>query len=215
MSVCFSQVDNQQRVSIKGTHTFGNTARGWKALQSWIGRFRKHSDVPLVLVVEATGVYYEGFAYYFKEQGFDIHVVLPNKSKHYAKSLNIKTKTDEVDARLLAQIGLKRRSPLWKGMGPTILKIKQLCHQRNALQEARTVVSNQLHAHIHAYDPLRKIVKQMHEHLDFLDKQIKEMEAEALRICADDPQLQQRVNNICTIKGVGIMTALVVIAEIG
>lgn len=213
MSVCFSQLEGQQRVSIKGTHKFGNNLRGWKALQSWVGRFRKQAEVPFVIVVEATGVYYEGFAYYFKEQGFDLHVVLPNKSKHYAKSLNIKTKNDEVDARLLCQMGLERHLPVWKGMTPVMQKIKQLCRQRQTLQQARTAVSNQLHAHTYAHSPLKSIVKQMHQHIEFLDKHIQQTEAEAQAICASDSQLQQRVENICKIKGVGIMTALVVIAE--
>lgn len=213
MHVCFSQLEDQQRVSVKGTHKFGNNLRGWKALQTWIARFRKQADVPLVLVVEATGVYYEGFAYYFKEQGFDLHVVLPNKSKHYVKSLNVKTKTDAVDARLLAQMGLERHLPVWKGMTPTMQKIKQLCRQRHTLQKARTTVANQLHAHTYAHSPLKSIVKQMQQHLEFLDKHIEQMETEARAICAGDIELQQRVENICTIKGVGIMTALVVISE--
>lgn len=213
MSVCFSQLDEQQRVSIKGSHTFGNNPQGWKALQRWIARFRKHPEVPFTIVVEATGVYYEGFAYYFKEQGYQLHVVLPNKSKHYAKSLNIKTKNDEVDARLLAQMGLERNLSVWKGATPIMLKIKQLSRQRLALQETRTAVSNQLHAHTYAHSPHKSIVKQMQQHLKFLDKQIQEMETEIQTICASDVQLQQRVENICKIKGVGIMTALVVIAE--
>ncbi len=213
MSVCFSQVDGQQHVSIKGTHKFSNTLQGWKALQTWIVRLRKHLDVPLVLVVEATGVYYEGFAYYFRDQGFDLHVVLPNKSKHYAKSLNIKTKNDDVDARLLAQMGLERQLSVWRGMTPTMLKIKQLCRQRHALQQDRTAVTNQLHAHTYAQSPLKLIVEQMHRHLELLNEQIQELETQAKAICADDPHLQQRVENICTIKGVGIMTALVIIAE--
>jgi transposase len=213
MKVCFSQLDGQQHVSIKGSRAFSNNLRGWKALQTWIGKFRKHAETPFVIVVEATGVYYEGFAYYFKEQGFDLHVVLPNKSKHYAKSLNIKTKNDVVDARLLAQMGLERQLSVWKGMDSNILKIKQLCRQRTALQETRTMVSNQLHAHTHAYNPLKLVVNQMQKHLEFLDKQIKALEAEVTTICASNAQLQQKVDNICTIKGMGIMTALVVIAE--
>lgn len=213
MHVCFSQLEGQQHVSVKGTNKFGNNLRGWKALQSWIARFRKQSEVPFVIVVEATGVYYEGFAYYFKEQGFDLHVVLPNKSKHYMKSLNVKTKNDEVDARLLARMGLERHLPAWKGMTPIMQKIKQLCRQREGLQKNRTVVANQLHAHSYTYNPLDSIVVQMQQHLDFLDKQIQQMEAEAKAICASDKQLQQRVEHICTIKGVGTMTALVVIAE--
>lgn len=213
MSVCFSQVDSKQRVSIKGTRKFANNLRGWKALQNWISRFRKNTELPFVLVVEATGVYHEGFAYHFKEQGFDLHVVLPNKSKHYAKSLNVKTKNDEVDARLLAQMGLERNLAVWKGMSPTMQKIKQLCRHRTGLQEARTAVANQLHAHTHGHSPQKAIVQRMQQHLKFLDKQIGQTQAELLKTCAADPELQQRVDKVCTIKGVAPMTALAVISE--
>jgi transposase len=213
MSVCFSQINAQQHVSIKGTRKFENNLRGWKSLQSWIARFRKISDIPLSVVVEATGVYYEGFAYYFKDQGFNVSVILPNKSKNFARSLNIKTKNDLVDACLLAQMGLERILSIWKGMNAIMLKIKQLCRERIALQQMHTMVSNQLHAHSYSHKPQREIVKRMHKHLEFISNQIKVIEAELQQTCALDIPLQERVSNICTIKGIGLITALVVIAE--
>jgi Transposase and inactivated derivatives len=213
MAVCFSQMDGQQRITIKGSRKFGNNLRGWKSLQAWIGRFRKDAEVPLVLVVEATGVYYEGFAYHFKAQGHTLHVVLPNKSKHFAKSLNVKTKNDAVDAALLSRMGLERCLPVWKGTTPIMQKIKQLSRQRAALQQMRTRVSNQLHAHTHGHAPQKGIVQGMHQHLKFLDKQIKSLEDELIRSAANDPELQQKLDNICTIKGIGMMTALTVVAE--
>lgn len=213
MAVCFSQMDGQQRITIKGSRKFSNNLRGWKSLETWISRFRKNAEVPLVLVVEATGVYYEGFAYHFKVQGYTLHVVLPNKSKHFAKSLNIKTKNDNVDAALLARMGLERNLPTWKGMSHNMQKIKQLSRQRAALQQMRTRVSNQLHAHTHGHAPQKSIVQGMHQHLKFLDKQIKSLEAELNQSAANDPEIKQRLDNICTIKGIGIMTALTVVAE--
>jgi len=204
-------MDGQQRITIKGSRKFSNNLRGWKSLQAWICRFRKNAEVPLVLVVEATGVYYEGFAYHFKTQGHVLHVVLPNKSKHFAKSLNVKTKNDAVDAALLSRMGLERSLPVWKGTTPIIQKIKQLSRQRAALQQMRTRVSNQLHTHGHA--PQKGIVQGMHQHLKFLDKQIKSLEDELIRSAANDPELKQKLDNICTIKGIGMMTALTVVAE--
>ena len=213
MSVCFSQIDDRRNVTVKATRKFENNLRGWKALQNWIMRHYKFPDAPLVLVVEATGVYYEGFAYYFKSQGFDLHVVLPNKSKFYAKSLNIKTKNDEVDARILSQMGLERNLPVWKGMTPIMQNIKHLCRQRAALQEMRTVVSNQLHAHTHGHNPHKEVIKGMQQHLVFLDKQLKKLEGELEKITFEDAELRQKIENICTIKGIGTITALVVISE--
>lgn len=213
MSVCFSQINAQQHVSIRGTQTFANKLSGWKALEKWISRYRKLPHLPLCIVVEATGVYYEGFAYYFTDQGFNVSVVLPNKSKNFARSLNIKTKNDMVDCRMLSQMGLERVLSIWKGMSPTMLKIKQLCREKYALQQLHNVVSNQLHAHSHSYKPQKIILSRMQQHQKLIDKQIKAINKELEKSCAQDKLLEEKVNNICTIKGVGLMTALVVIAE--
>ena len=206
--------------SISITFNFGemcaanaNHLSGWKALQNWITRFRKIADIPLSVVVEATGVYYEGFAYYFKEQGFNVSVVLPNKSKNYARSLNVKTKNDLVDSCILAQMGLERSLQIWKGMTDTMLKIKQLCRERLSLQQMHTRISNQLHAHSHSHKSQKEIVKRMQKHMEFIAKQIKTIEDELQQTCAQDKSLQEKVDNICTIKGVAFMTALVVISE--
>lgn len=213
MVVCFSQIDHKQNITIKATRKFENNKRGWKSLQSWMTRHQKHKEVALSLVVEATGVYYEGFAYYFKEQGYNLHVVLPNTSKFYAKSLNIKTKNDEVDARTLSQMGLERKLPEWVGMTPIMQSIKHLCRQRTALVEIRTAVSNQLHAHTHGQNLHKGIIHGMQEHLKFLEKQIKQIDADLLTVCATDAELHKKVENICTIKGIGTLTALTIIAE--
>jgi transposase len=213
MSVCFSQMDSQQHVSIKGSRKFQNSPGGWKALQAWIGRFRKDLNIPLMMVVEATGVYYEGFAYYFRDQGFNLHVLLPNKSKHYVKSLNVKTKTDKVDAQLLAQIGLERNLPVWKGMSPLMMEIKQLSRQRTALIANRVMIANQLHAHTHSHFPQKIMISQMHQHLKFLEQQILKIETHLMKCYSKDAALKQKIDNICTIKGIGVITALIVVSE--
>lgn len=213
LSVCFSQMDAQQRVTVKGTRKFENNLRGWKALQNWLVRFRKDNLLPLRIVMEATGVYYEGVAYFLRDQGFEVSVVLPNKSKHYARSLNIKTKNDLVDACILAQMGLERDLPRWNGLNPTMLKIKQLCRERDALVKIRTAVSNQLHAHTWSNCPQKAIVQRMHQHIKFINKQIKAIEEQIKQNYAEDADLKQRVDNICIVKGLGLLTVLTVIAE--
>ncbi len=87
------------------------------------------------------------------------------------------------------------------------------CWQRTALKEMRTVVSNQLHAHTHGHSPQKAIVQSMQQHLKFLGKQIKAIETELQKSCSQDSELKEKVDKVCTIKGVGLITALVVISE--
>lgn len=213
LAVCFSQLDSQQQVVVKSSRKVGNTPQGWKAMLAWAGRFRKLPDVPFLIVMEATGVYYESCAYYCKEQGHGVSVVLPNRSKHYARSLNVKSKNDDVDARTLAQMGLERALPLWQGMSPIMLTLKRLSRERTAIQEGRTRLLNQLHAHEHSHLPHKPTLRRLRQHLALLDKQVVTIEKEIAQTCGQDAELKQKVDNVCTIKGIGLLTAVAVIAE--
>lgn len=69
-------------------------------------------------MVEATGVYYEELAYFLANKQQLLSVVLPNKVKPFARSTELKSKTDQLDARLLARLGLERSLPAWQPRAP-------------------------------------------------------------------------------------------------
>jgi transposase len=74
---------------------------------------KKDPELMVHFTMEATGVYYEGLAFFLYEKEYALHVVLPNYAKKYAESLGIKSKTDKLDAKALAQMGLERELRLW------------------------------------------------------------------------------------------------------
>lgn len=213
LDACFSKLCPDQSVKIQGTRVFSNTPQGWKAIVTWAKRFIKDQDIPFVVVLEATGVYHEGVAYYLKDSGFGVSVTLPNKSKNYARSLNVKTKTDRADAQILARMGLERKMDLWQGPSKTQRTLKRLTRERDALLQQKTVVSNQLHANKHEYQCEKMTIKRRRELIKFIDKQIKSVEVQIHEVLNGDTDLKQRIENVCTIKGVSILTAVCVVAE--
>ena len=71
--------------------------------------------------MEATGVYYEELAYFLADhQAAVASALLPNKVKHFARSTELKSKTDQLDARLLARLGLERALPAWQLPTPAL-----------------------------------------------------------------------------------------------
>jgi transposase len=212
LEVCFSQMDSQQTVSVKATRTFANRLGGWKSLCRWIKRLSTQ-DIPLWLVMEATGVYYEGAAYYLKAQTYQVSVVLPNKSKNYMKSLNLKSKTDALEARALAQMGLERKMKPWKGYTPIMLNLKRLCRERQTLVEDKVAVSNQLHAHKYSQQPDKKTIQRARQRIRLLEKQIQEIDQQVKQTLEQDPDLKAKVQQVCTIKGISILTAVTIISE--
>ena len=213
LDACISQVDTRQVIKVQGTRQFTNTPEGWKSLAQWTKRFYKNAAISFSVVIEATGVYHEKLAYHLKDSGFPVSIVLPNKSKNYAKSLNVKTKNDQVDARILAQMGLERKLNIWKGPSATLRKLKQLTRERDALMSHKTMVSNQLHAHVHEYQADKQTIRRKQQLIAYLDKQVKAIDKQIREVLGQDADLSAKVENICTIKGVNTLTAISVIAE--
>ena len=70
-----------------------NTKKGFESLNDWIIKHQIQS-IPVVICMEATGIYHENCAYYLYEKGFNVSVVLPNKAKKYLECLGLKSKND-------------------------------------------------------------------------------------------------------------------------
>jgi transposase len=59
---CFSVLTQEHQVVVKATHTFANSAQGMAEFGKWISKW-EGSEVELVVIMEATGVYYEALAW--------------------------------------------------------------------------------------------------------------------------------------------------------
>src|ERR1041384_5633240 len=87
---CLSTIDSSQVVKVHRSGTFSNNEKGFKELQGWINKERRDSSIPLVITLEATGIYHERLALYLHQHGYAISIILPNKAKKYIASLGIK-----------------------------------------------------------------------------------------------------------------------------
>lgn len=212
LSVCFSQQEAGKKFRIVSTRSFACTALGFGQLDAWIGGHRQ-AEVALHLLMEATGVYYEEAAYFLQAKGYRLTVLLPNKARAFAKSLDYKSKTDRIDAKMLAQMSLERDLAPWQPAPEQWLKIKRLCRERIELLGEKTAASNRLHAKGHAHQPDSTSLKRAKKLLKFLQKQIQEVEIAIEKAVQNDQDIQQKIDNVCSIKGVGIITAATVIAE--
>jgi transposase len=210
--VCFMVKTDTGHYKIKGSRSFPNTVKGISSLEQWLKK-RCHDGLFLSVVMEATGVYYENLAYTLYEADHSVHVLLPNRVKGYLKFLNLKSKTDKIEARALAQLGLDQQLPVWKPATPQMYALKRVCREKNMLTDEKTMISNRLHAEQSCKDPQKAIIKRLKQRLKLVDKQIDEVESQVRQMCARDEQLSQRIENITSIKGVGFMTAITLIAE--
>lgn len=213
IDICISVIDSNQRVVVVSSKSFLNTLNGFTAMEAWIIKNHKEKEVPLVLCMEATGVYHENCALYFSERKYKTSIILPNKAKHYLISLGIKSKNDSIDAKGLSKMGAEQCLELWQPMGKFFYELRQYTRQYQNLQEQKTVFNNQLHALEHAMYKSKKMIKQQQDTIKLFDKQLKELEKLMKTLINSDQIIKQKVSNICKIKGIGMLTIATVLAE--
>lgn len=95
------------RFQVRGRRKFSNSPKGILAFQSWVIK-KREIGTPLIIAMEATGVYHENLAYFLSKKKFHVTVLLPNRVKAFARSYNQYSKTDEIDASVIALMAMER-----------------------------------------------------------------------------------------------------------
>ena len=114
--------------------TFRNTSAGFASLLDWVATSIGPSASAL-FILEASGVYHEELTYCLHKAGHDVSVLVPRRARAFAEASGISTKTDAVDAAVLANFGLRQQPPVWRCPDPIVLKIKRLMRQYHSLVE--------------------------------------------------------------------------------
>ncbi|MCA1603719.1 MAG: transposase, partial [Acidobacteria bacterium] len=85
---------------------FTNTRHGFEQLIRWLD---SHQVINLHACLEATGTYGEPLALFLFEAGFPVSLVNPAAVRAFANAGLSRTKTDKVDAELIARFCLAQR----------------------------------------------------------------------------------------------------------
>jgi transposase len=200
------------QLSCSPSKKFDNTKSGFNQLIRW-ATSELDKDIPVVFLMEATGVYHEELAHHLHRIGKKVHVVLPNKFKHFVASLNIKSKTDAIDAKLLARFGVEREHRPWSPAEPLMKHMRHLSRYRVQLQEQKTAISNILHSKDHSHGVPSEIKKSNKKVIAFLEREIERLDKEMEKLVKSDPQIRSKLNDLCTIPGCAITTAAAIVAE--
>ncbi len=212
LDVAFSTIDMQQNVKIKASRKFVNSLSGFKHIHKWI-ESKKLEDVTLRVTMEATGIYYEQLAWFLYEQQYSVTVILPTKAKRYLQAIGHKSKSDKIDAQGLSRMGLEQRLPLWEPLSKNIYRLRLFTRQLEDFNNQRTVFLNQLHALGHSAYEVKEVEKNLKKMMKELEKGIIQLEKAIERLIKEDESLYPKVQKILSIKGVGIKTIAVLLAE--
>lgn len=210
--VSYGKYYEDSDVEITARKKCKNNVQGFEKLDQFIVK-TAIKDVPLVFVMEATGVYHEKLACHLFDKGFYVSVVLPQRAKAFMKTLKTKTVTDKEASKGLTVMGLEKKLDCWQKPDPVLNVLKQLTREREQIQKSLTQTKNQLHAEQSGAWPNARSIKRMNQLLKTYQKQIKEIENDIDNILKSSPELHKKINQITTIPGVGKLTVVTVVAE--
>lgn len=199
-------------VSTRESSQVLNNKKGGEKLLKVIEKY-SIPGVPLQVIVEATGVYHELICCFLKDSNIDIAIVMPKKISNYVKSNDIRTMTDKISAIQIAEFGLMKKLDSWKKPDVHLKRIKGLSRERSQLVDERTRLKNQIHAKKYSAYESESILKRMKERVTILERQIEEVEQELKAIVKGLPELKEKVEKMCSIRGVGFITAMAIIGE--
>src|SRR5271157_2748441 len=210
--VCLSVINSMQKVVIKATKKFKATYPGFNEFLIWS---RKHlkEDLPVVITIEATGVYYEELAIFLYKKGYSVSIELPNKAKKYMQSKGHKSKNDKIDAIGLSQMGAEQNLARWEPFTESIYELRSLTRQNEDLQIQKTMVVNRMESNKYSGYKNRFVNKQLLSLLKLLDRQVNEVNMQIEKFVEEDDLLRSKINKICKVKGLGILTVATIVAE--
>ena len=211
-TVCCAKRTLSGENRLSKTEKFENSKQGFNQFLKWSMKLGD-PGLKTLFLMEATGVYYEPLAYHLHKLKKNVCVILPNKVKHYAKSLNIKTKTDAVDSRIIAQLGVEREHLLWAPPLEIFKTLRALTRLYTDLKQEVTVFSNRNESLEFGEGTNTFILATNRRILNELEKQIERCKEEIRRTIESETWLEGKVKKLQTIKGVGFITIAVIIAE--
>ena len=209
---CLSIIDQQQKVTIKSTSCFKNSAKGFDDFYSWAIK-RVREEIPFHFLMEATGIYYEQLAWYLYNKDCRVSVILPNKAKKYIQGLGLKSKNDKIDARGLSRMCAEQSLSLWKPLSKNIYQLRSLTRLHEDLTLQRGAISNRLEALNHSMYDLKDSKKSLKKLIHTLDLELSSLETKIKQAINTDAGLSSKFKKISRIKGIGMMSFAVVIAE--
>jgi transposase len=182
-----------------------NSVEGFKILIIWL---EKQGIEKVHACLEATGTYGEDLAIYLHEAGHTVSIVNPARIKGFAQSELVRTKTDKVDAGVIARFCLAMKPETWVPPAPEIRSLRALVRRVDSLIDMRSQEKNRIST---AHESVIVLIK---EHIVYLDQEIEKIRKQIADLIKQNPHLKQRKDLLDSIPGLGKATVPHLLAEL-
>jgi transposase len=180
-----------------------NTARGIARLLRWIG-----AGPVARIVYEPTNRYHRALEARLAAAGLPLAPVNPLKARRFAQALGLQAKTDRIDARMLAEMGLRLTPGLQVPNPENLQHLKDLVAARRALVADRVADGNRTGGH--TVPLLQRLARRRRA---AIEADITQIEAAITALIAADPGLAEKARILQSLPGIAALTAATLLAE--
>jgi transposase len=186
--------------------SFPNSQTGLAQLSTWLDT----QQVKQVhACMEATGAYHQALASYLHAAGYTVSVVNPQRIKGYGQAQMQRSKTDTVDALVIAQFCKALQPEPWKPPSVEVLTLQSLLRRLESLQQMRQQEANRGEQP----DSCAAVQASIEQVLSFLDQQIVQVKKQIEEHFEQYPPMKQQRDLLSSIPGIGELTAARLLGE--
>ena len=179
-----------------------------RLIKAEIKRNRNKQLGQMLVVCEATGGYERHVLDAAVEMGLSVHRAHGTRVRHFGGYCGLLAKTDPIDARLLAQYGLKTENiRLYSPPPPETAALRALHARRTEIQQMLIAETGRLDHAQH-----KSVLKSLKDHIASLKAALAAIEADIAQLVEECEVLSKKVALMQTVIGIGPISAMVVLA---
>ena len=144
----------------------------------------------------------------------EVMVINPKAAHNFAKVLMKRSKTDAVDAEILAIYCEKMTFEVWKKPSDECITLRAIARRIAALTKQKAQTKNQLHALISTEETPKLVIEKTREMIEFFEQQIQVHRDAGLKLMQQYGELKEVFQLIISIKGIAAASAIQLLAEL-
>ena len=191
----------------QGSETFENTSVGHQLLLDWL---IEQGGQSAHICLEATGQYGYCVALTLSQQGYRVSMVNPTRIKGFAASLMQRSKSDHIDARVIAQFCIALEPELWQPPAAEQQLLQELMRRLSAVE---SMLRQEQNREDWAKHPA--VIQSTTTHISQLQADVERLNKAIEAHFVEHTSLQQQRKLLISIPGIAEKTAAHWLAELG
>lgn len=206
------QQSNGQPGAQQATRRFPNTSDGHQRLLDWLdGSPGKKARI----VVESTGRYGLDLIYALhRARGTEVMVANPKALRGFAKAQMRRTKTDAVDAEVIADYARTMPFEAWEPPTEAVRDLQAITRRVQALTVDRARERNRLQSVTDSASASHIVINDIEVNLRHLTRRIDELTRQAMKLVSGSPRLRKAYGHLTSVRGIARKSAVLLLGEL-